>query len=106
MASKNQGRRVAAQAARGQYKPSPIGAKARKAATLIEQDREWITRIKLAGWWDNGASLQDYRHEGTAEFTYNYAVDLVDNWGVPSNLLNIVPGSQPRRYYVFAARTS
>lgn len=110
MASKSAARRRAKLSAQGQRQlPKSTTSRARKAAQFIgpfhPDDRDTIIEIKMHGWWDNDAGLQDYRHEGTAQSVLNYARDYVAH-GVPSNLINITPGSNQRNFYIYAARTS
>lgn len=79
---------------------------ARNRRTLEQfdvEDREWIVRIMLAGWWDNGESLQDKRFTGSAESTYNFANQ--PGWrDIPT--LNVVPATAPRNFILYASRTS
>lgn len=89
--------------------PRATTSRARKAASFIGEfhpdDRDRIIDIKMHGWWDNDAGLDDYRHEGMIESVWNYANDYVAH-GVPSSLINITPGSNQRNFYIYAARTS
>ena|SRR5271154_115449 len=99
-------RRRAKKSAQGQRQlPKATTSRARKAASFIgpfhEDDREWVIKIKLAGWWDNGRSLDNFRRGGSAESLYRYSnEELVPN-GVPDNIINILSyrGGQGNRNF-------
>ncbi len=98
------------------YQPSPAGKKAREAAAFIgpfhPEDRDWIIRMKLAGWWDNGQSLnpESRRFSDTAEATYRYADEiLAPAIGSAAYLINIIPyagGTGNRSFTLYCDRTS
>lgn len=97
-------RRIARQLQAGTFEPSPIGGKARTAANRIKiadqfhpDDRQYIREMIVAGWWENGESLTEYRRNGSAESVYNYARSLADS-GVPSNIINVTPHILPSGY--------
>lgn len=104
MASKSKGRAAARRSAAGQrVLPKATTTRARKAATILEQDREWVVKIKLQGWWNTGEFLRERRKGGSAESMYNYGDELVYR-GVPANAINIVPTDTPRYYLIYASR--
>lgn len=78
-------------------------ANRRKLEEFDPADREWIVRMMLQGWWDNGHALEDRRFTGSAESIYNFASQ--PGWAqIPT--INIVPSSAPRNFTLYASRTS
>lgn len=101
MATKSQGRKL----------PEHYTRKARAAATFIEpyrdlsnEDRTFIVKMKLQGWFDNGEGLNDYRWTGSAESVENYANDLYIH-GVPYNSINIISAGDGN-FSIYASRDS
>lgn len=95
--------------------PASTTSRARKAASFYEShrtelesfhidDREWIIRMMLQGWWDNGQALQDKRFTGSARSTYNFVSTKLGPFAVPT--INVVPASAPRNFTIYASRVS